>query len=68
MILANTIVGMMGQSISILAFLGSPIVALSIGTLIAIYGLMAKDPTKEVLHVMDDGSDYYSDRCTRTDR
>ncbi len=54
LILANTIVGMMGQSISILAFLGSPIVALSIGTLIAIYGLMAKDPTKEVLHVMDD--------------
>lgn len=54
LILANTIVGMMGQSISILAFLGSPIVALSIGTLIAIYGLMTKDPTKEVLHVMDD--------------
>jgi len=54
LILANTIVVMMGQSISILAFLGSPIVALSIGTLIAIYGLMAKDPTKEVLHVMDD--------------
>lgn len=54
LILANTIVGMMGKSISILAFLGSPIVALSIGTLIAIYGLMAKDPTKEVLHVMDD--------------
>lgn len=54
LILANTIVGMMGKSISLLAFLGSPIVALSIGTLIAIYGLMAKDPTKEVLHVMDD--------------
>lgn len=54
LILANTIVGMMGQNISLLAFLGSPIVALSIGTLIAIYGLMAKDPTKEVLHVMDD--------------
>lgn len=54
LILANTIVGMIGKSVSLLAFLGSPIVALSIGTLIAIYGLMAKDPTKEVLHVMDD--------------
>lgn len=54
LILANTIVGMMGTSISLLAFLGSPIVALSIGTLIAIYGLMAKNPTKEVLGVMDD--------------
>ncbi len=54
LILGNTIMGMMGKNVSILAFIGSPIVALSIGTLIAIYGLMAKEPTKEVLHVMDD--------------
>ncbi len=54
LILANTILDLMGTSISILAFLGSPIVALSIGTLIAIYGLMAKDETKKVLGIMDD--------------
>lgn len=54
LILANTIADMSGVSISILAFVGSPIVALSIGTLIAIYGLMAKNPNKEVLGVMDD--------------
>lgn len=54
LILANTILDLMGTSISILAFLGSPIVALSIGTLIAIYGLMAKDDTKKVLGIMDD--------------
>lgn len=54
LILGNTIMGMMGKNVSILAFIGSPIVALSIGTLIAIYGLMAKELTKEVLHVMDD--------------
>lgn len=54
LILANTVVDMAGMSISLLAFVGSPIIALSIGTLIAIYGLMAKNPTKEVLGVMDD--------------
>lgn len=54
LILANTIADMSCVSISILAFVGSPIVALSIGTLIAIYGLMAKNPNKEVLGVMDD--------------
>lgn len=54
LILANTIADMAGADISLLAFLGSPIIALSIGTLIAIYGLMAKNPTKEVLGVMDD--------------
>ncbi len=54
LILANTILGLMGTEIAILSFLGAPIVALSIGTLIAIYGLMAKEDTKMVLGVMDD--------------
>ncbi len=54
LILANTILDLAGTSIPVLAFLGAPIVALSIGTLIAIYGLMAKDDTKEVLKIMDD--------------
>lgn len=54
LILANTILDLIGTSIPVLAFLGSPIIALTIGTLIAIYGLMAKDDTKEVLKIMDD--------------
>lgn len=53
LILANTILGLAGVEISILAFLGSPIIALAIGTLIAIYGLMAKDDNKKVLGIMD---------------
>lgn len=53
LILANTILDLAGVEISILAFLGSPIIALAIGTLIAIYGLMAKDDNKKVLGVMD---------------
>ncbi len=53
LILANTILDLAGIEISILAFLGSPIIALAIGTLIAIYGLMAKDDNKKVLGVMD---------------
>lgn len=36
-----------------IALLGSPIIALGIGTLLAIYGLAAKQPTKEVLGTMD---------------
>ena len=35
-------------------FLGAPIVALGIGTLLAVYGLMGKASNKEVLKVMDD--------------
>lgn len=53
LILANTILGMAGIKNSVLSFLGSPIIALGIGTLLAIYGLMAKDDTKLVLKVMD---------------
>lgn len=54
LILTNTILGMLGMSNSVLAFLGSPMIALGIGTLLAIYGLVAKDDTKAVLKIMDD--------------
>ncbi|MBR4211325.1 MAG: GntP family permease, partial [Oscillibacter sp.] len=54
LILANTIAGFAGFSNQILTFLGAPIVALGIGTLLAIYGLMGKADTKEVLKIMDD--------------
>lgn len=54
LILANTIAGMVGFKNPILSFLGAPIISLAIGTLIAIYGLMAKADTKEVLAIMDD--------------
>lgn len=54
LILANTILGMIGIDNSVLSFLGSPIIALAIGTLLAIYGLMAGDDNKVVLKVMDD--------------
>lgn len=53
LILANTILGVVGVSSNVLSFLGSPMIALGIGTLLAIYGLMAKDDTKFVLKVMD---------------
>ena len=44
----------LGAFNSIVDFLGSPIVALMIGTLIAIYGLAFKDSKKEVLKVLED--------------
>ena len=44
---------MAGIDNNILAFLGSPMVALGIGTLLAIYGLMAKEENKSVLAIMD---------------
>ncbi|HBA62422.1 MAG TPA: gluconate permease [Lachnospiraceae bacterium] len=53
LILTNTILGMAGINNNILAFLGSPMIALGIGTLLAIYGLMAKHDTKAVLGIMD---------------
>lgn len=57
LILANTVLGFVGLSegplYQFMELVGSPIVALGIGTLLAIYGLMAKAPTKEVLKVMD---------------
>lgn len=54
LILSQTICNLAGIKISILAFLGEPIIALAIGTVIAIYGLMGKEDAKTVLHVMDD--------------
>ena len=58
LILTNTIVGFAGldQGIlgQIIAFFGEPIVALGIGTLLAIYGLVRKEETKKVIGIMDD--------------
>ena len=42
------------DSNQVVTFLGAPIVALGIGTLLAIYGLMGKADTKKVLKIMDD--------------
>lgn len=57
LILTNTIVGFAGldQGIlgQIIAFFGEPIVALGIGTLLAIYGLVRKEETKKVIGIMD---------------
>ncbi len=39
---------------SAISLIGTPIIALTIGTLIAIYGLVADRDTKEVLKMMDD--------------
>ncbi len=54
LILSNTVLGFIGLENQVVTLLGSPIVALGIGTLIAIYGLAGKDDKKEVLAVMDD--------------
>ena len=57
LILTNTVMGFAGikegTSYQIMSLLGSPIVALGIGTLLAIYGLAAKDPVKDVLDIMN---------------
>ena len=54
LILAQTITNLLGMSNSLLAFVGEPIIALAIGTIIAIYGLMGSADNKKVLHVMDE--------------
>ena len=58
LILINTIAGFAGLSegpvYEILSLIGSPIVALGIGTLLSIYGLMGKADSKEVLNIMND--------------
>lgn len=54
LILASTIMGLLGMKNSVIDFIGDPVIALSVGTIIAIYGLMGKEPNKEVLGVMDD--------------
>lgn len=54
LILAQTVGSLIGFEHDLLAFLGDPIVALAIGTLMAVYGLMGKEENQKVLHVMDD--------------
>lgn len=54
LILAQTVCNLIGKSNQVLAFVGEPIIALAVGTLIAVYGLMRKGNNKEVLHIMDD--------------
>lgn len=54
LILAQTVCSLIGYENAVLAFVGEPIIALSVGTVIAIYGLMGKHDNKEVLHIMDD--------------
>ena len=54
LILLKTVLGFVGISNSVVDFLGSPIVALGIGTLLAIYGLVPKEDNKAVLKMMDD--------------
>ena len=60
LILTKTVLDLVGidkgtSFYSVVALLGSPIVALMIGCLIAIYGLVPNRDTKEVLKMMDDG-------------
>lgn len=54
LILTDTILGLIGIDNAFIGFIGDPVIALAAGTVLAIYGLMAKEPTKEVLGVMDD--------------
>lgn len=54
LILLKTVLGFVNMGNSVINFLGSPIVALGIGTLLAIYGLVPKEENKAVLKMMDD--------------
>lgn len=54
LILINTVLDFIGMSNPVISLIGSPIVALGIGTLLAIYGLVWKRPNAEVLKYMDD--------------
>ncbi len=54
LILINTILNLCGVNICCIKFLGDPVIALGIGTLIAIYGLTAQVDKKTTLKVMDD--------------
>lgn len=70
LILLKTVLGFVGISNSVVDFLGSPIVALGIGTLLAIYGLVPKEDNKAVLKMMDDAYQRYryhhaDHRCRR---
>ena len=54
LILASTICGLLGVKLALVDFVGDPVIALSIGTIISIYGLMGQSSNKEVLACMDD--------------
>lgn len=54
LILLKTILDFLEKGNAVIDFFGSPIVALGIGTLLAVYGLMAKEDKKAVLGAMDD--------------
>lgn len=45
LILMNTVLSLLGIEIPVIAFIGEPVIALAAGTLIAVYGLMAKADT-----------------------
>ena len=54
LILLKTVLDFVDMGNSVINFFGSPIVALGIGTLLAIYGLVPKEENKAVLKMMDD--------------
>ncbi|SDM41748.1 GntP family permease [Lachnospira pectinoschiza] len=54
LILVNTVLGLIGFDNQILEFIGDPVVALAVGTIIAIYGLMGHADKKKTLNIMDD--------------
>lgn len=54
LILAKTVLDFAGLSNPIITLFGSPIVALAIGTLLAIYGLTGKESKKGTIGVMDE--------------
>ncbi|WP_122639002.1 GntP family permease [Romboutsia sp. Marseille-P6047] len=55
MIFANTICSFAGIEYQIITFIGSPIVALSVGVLIAVYGLARDKDKSTVMSYMEDG-------------
>ena len=54
LILLKTVLDFVGVGNAFIDFFGSPIVALGIGTLLAIYGLVKKEDDKKVLGMMDE--------------
>jgi gluconate:H+ symporter, GntP family len=58
LILGNTVSAQMdvaGPVVDAIKFLGSPVIAVAIGLVIAIYGLAGKQPRKDVINVMENG-------------
>ena len=53
LILLKTVLDFVDAGNAVVDFFGSPIVALGIGTLLAIYGLVKKEDNKKVLAMMD---------------